>query len=100
MALQVLDYGATITLTITDGGSSVDISAATVKQFKFTKPDGVTTILKTASFTTSGTDGKLSYTIEQGVLDQPGVWKLQAIITFSNALYHSTIINLEVDADL
>lgn len=62
--------------------SVVDISAASTKEIWLRKPDD-TTVKKSGSFTTDGTDGKLEYAIESGVLDAAGVWKYCGFIALA-----------------
>lgn len=77
--IHVGDVGTVFERTVTEGGTAVDVSAATVKQMIFRKPDG-SLLTKTASFGTDGTDGVLTYTTVDGDLDQPGQWQLQVRI--------------------
>lgn len=77
--LRVGDIGTVIELTVKDGGSAVNISAATTKQIKFRKPNG-TTVTKTAVFTTDGTDGKIKYTTVADDLDTAGIWRAEAYL--------------------
>lgn len=54
----------------------VDISAATVKQLIFRKPDG-TTVTKTADFTTNGEDGALEWETQAGDVEPWGTYMVQ-----------------------
>lgn len=75
--IHVGDYGSVGKLTVTEDGTAVDVSGYTMLQYIFTKPDG-TTATKTAAFDTDGTNGVLAYTIEDGLFDTAGVWKVRA----------------------
>jgi len=77
-------YGGVFQITLTDGSSAVDVSAATTKQIIFEDPDGTVTS-KTAVWVTDGTDGKIKYTAESGLLDATGVWKIQGRVTDSSS---------------
>lgn len=100
MPFHVADIGNRITLVVVDeDNAAVDISTASVKQFVLRKPDG-TTATKTATFTTDGTDGSLYYLVESGLLDQTGVWTVQAIVTFGGATYHGQFVEFAVAANL
>lgn len=69
------DFGVIDTITFLDENSvPIDISVATTKQIIYTKPDGVTTITKTAAFVTDGTDGQISFTTVTGMFDVAGDW--------------------------
>jgi hypothetical protein len=53
-----------------------NISDATTKEIKFKSPDG-RNLVKTASFTTDGTDGNIQYKTTSGDLNISGTWKWQ-----------------------
>lgn len=65
----------TVRVAVTESGASLDISAATLKQIKFRKPDG-TVVTKTAT-TVGGEPSKIEYTFAADELDQAGYWKAQ-----------------------
>jgi hypothetical protein len=77
--LHVGDYGTALKLTVTESGSAIDISGVTTKQIKLRTPDG-RLLTKTASFTSTGTDGQFQYTVQQGDLDEPGRWRWQGYL--------------------
>jgi len=74
--LQVGDFGWGIRLTFMDCVAVRDISAATIKEVILGKPDG-TKLTKPATFVTNGTDGKIQYVVETGVIDQSNYWEVQ-----------------------
>lgn len=82
--IHVDDYGWLAQLVVTQDGTAVDISAYTTCQFVFRKPDG-TTVTKTATFDDDGTDGVLNYTVESGLIDVPGRWRVWAVIAKTGA---------------
>lgn len=74
------DIGTMFKITILDqNGEPKPLSSYTTKQLIFKKPSG-TTLTKTASFLTDGSDGIIYYTSISGDLDETGVWKLQAYV--------------------
>jgi hypothetical protein len=77
--LHVGDYGTALKLTVTESGSAIDISGVTTKQIKLRTPDG-RLLTKTASFTSTGTDGQFQYTVQSGDLDAPGQWRWQGYL--------------------
>lgn len=89
------DVGTIFTITIYDGDSIVDISTATNKQFYFRKPDG-TTATVSGTFSTNGSDGKLTYTFGSGELDVDGRWRMQAYLTFPSGNWYSDITTFKV----
>lgn len=80
--IHVDDVGTIYRATITDNGTVVDISTVTTKQFIIRKPDG-TLLTVAASFTNSGTDGKMQYTFVAGDLSLVGYYRIQAYLVFS-----------------
>lgn len=73
------DFGqiAKVTIIDVDTGDAADVSSySSLLQMIFTKPDG-TEVTKTAGFTTDGTDGAIQYTVEDGLIDAAGKWKVR-----------------------
>lgn len=93
------DIGTDLVATIKDGTSVVDISGATTRQIILGKPDG-TSLTKSGTFTTDGTDGKLQYTTISGDLNICGWWKIQAYIVSSSGEWRSDINNFEVHRNI
>ena len=91
MSFQAGSVGVTLTITIKENGQAVDISSATALVIKFDKPYGNGIFTKDAEFVTNGTDGKIKYVMEEGVLDEPGEWKVQALITLPAGIVPSNI---------
>lgn len=77
--ITVDDFGYSIQLTIVQDGTAQDISSYTTRRFVFVAPDDIETT-KTATFATDGTDGVLTYTVEEGFIDQVGIWSVYAQI--------------------
>lgn len=80
--IHVDDYGWVGKLTLQQDGTAIDISSYTTRQFIFKAPSGTATT-KTATFDTDGTDGVLKYTVEDGLIDEVGNWRVQARIAKS-----------------
>ena len=79
---QLNDIGTVLRVQIVDeDGAPIDISAATVKEILLLKPDKRTSLLKTATFTTDGTDGMIEYATVDGDLDTLRVWQIQGRVT-------------------
>lgn len=98
--IHVGDIGTELTMTITENGSFVDISGAQSKDFHFEKPGG-NEIIKSASFVTDGSDGQLQYTVQDGDLDESGLWAIQAEIVDSEGnTFHSDIKTFQVDENI
>lgn len=81
-------------------GTAVDISTATTKQFIFKAPDGTITTI-TASFTNTGTDGKIRTTLSTSHWNVGDIWKLQCYIVLSGGTsLKSNIEDLHVHENL
>jgi hypothetical protein len=78
-----------IQLKRTDG-SILDVSEATEKYIVFRKPNSAAGILKAASFTTDGKDGKIQYITGSGDIDKLGYWQIQALVKFGSATWRSS----------
>lgn len=89
------DYGIPLEVTITVNGVAHDISDATTMGLDFKKPDG-STISRTPTFKTDGTDGVLTYTFTTGELDIVGEWKYQIYVVTPTSGRHTEHGSLEV----
>ena len=75
--IHVGNIGTRFSITIQEGGSSINISGATTKDVIFRKPDDEV-IVRSGVLTGDGTDGKMYYDTVSGDLDEAGHYKLQA----------------------
>ena len=76
------------------------INTATVKQFHIKPPTGAT-MVKTATFITTGADGGLYYECLNTDLSVDGEWKVQAYIEIPVAKqYHADIFGFTVLANV
>lgn len=100
MSMRVGSIGSLIEVTVTENGAVLDLSEATVTTIRFRKPDG-STIDRAGIFTIeSGADGKLQYTTVDGDIDQAGLWRLQALLTFPDGYWPSTPFAFEISPNL
>lgn len=94
--VRLNDVGVIFTVTIVECDAEgdlivKDISAATVKELIFQKPDDAqTAVEQTAVFTTDGTDGKIEYTAVGGDLDEVGRWFLEGRVTLPTGVFTSS----------
>lgn len=73
-----------------DGSGNLDISTATTTQIIFTAPARGDRVVKTASFVSDGTDGKLRYSLTTTDLPRSGPWRLQGyVVLASGQEYHT-----------
>jgi hypothetical protein len=94
--IHVNDVGTLITLTVMDGtASALNISSATVKQMWLKKPDN-TTLLKSASFVTDGSNGQIKYALESSDVSLAGMYEVQAYVEMASASYHGSRASFQV----
>ena len=101
----VNDVGTIFKVTIEDcdTGAAIDLSVATsgttVKQIIFKKADG-TVVTHTAEFDTDGSDGVITYTIQDGDVDMSGTWFIQVHIEGTVTKNSSSIDTFVVQENL
>ena len=62
-------------------GDPVDLTGATLINFKLAPPDGTATLSKTGALSTNGVDGKVRYATASGDLSKIGDWQWQVLVT-------------------
>lgn len=81
--IHVGDIGTVLELTlketINNSHIPVDISSASVKDITLRRPD-LTTVTRDGTFSTDGTDGKLTFTTIAGDLSMDGCYSLQVYL--------------------
>lgn len=99
--IYVGDIGTQFRFTIKEESVAVDLQdlSPTTKTLKFKKPDG-TTVEKTASFYTDGSDGIITYTSESGFLDIAGTWRVQGFLDFGATEFNTDIQKFKVHRNL
>lgn len=100
--VHVSDIGTILRLTIRDQDkAAIDVSGATTKQIILRKTDQSTTLTKTASNFSDGTDGIIQYTTVSGDLTPAGPWKIQGRIVLSGgADFRTEIKDFDVIGNL
>ena len=93
--MRVNDVGTTLTLTIEDGGTVVDLSSASALTVTMRKPLG-TVLVKTGTLVTDGTDGKMKYTTIAGDFDEAGSYSIQAKIVVPAGTFYSDMAQVDV----
>jgi hypothetical protein len=97
--IHVGDVSTVFRFTVKDGASIVDISDLDTLQVIFRKPDG-TTLTKTATYVTDGTDGLMKYIIAEGDIDVAGMWRVQGRVSNSEQNWYSDIQSFKVFPNL
>ena len=98
VGFQLNDWGSALRITILDQNSNaVNLSNALSNQIVFYKPDD-TSFAVTASGVL--TNGQMQYQFVSGDLNLVGTWRYQAVVTFSNAVYHSDDGNFKVSLNI
>ena len=87
--------------SVTDKWEAIDISGFTTKVIKIIRPSG-TIVNEIADFYTDGTDGILITTFAKadGIINQVGEYRYQAILSNATQLFKSTIARFHVDNPL
>lgn len=99
---QANDVGVVLELTITkeSDGTALDISSATTRQILLKPPRGGATVTKTATLSGAGTDGKMRYVTEAGVLSAAGTWKIQGRVVIGSLDVHTSVEDFAVIGNL
>ena len=99
--IHIDDVGTRFLMSVKDDGSTVDISAATIKQVNFRKPSD-TIINRTGSVLGDGssTSGVMYYDTVAGDLDEAGHYKLQAKVAIPSGTYYTDIHTFQVHCNL
>jgi len=87
--IHVADVGTVFEVTIKEGVEIVDVSGCTSMKIGFVKPS-LEELVKTAEFTTDGTDGKIQILFDSDDLDEEGKWKWQAQVIWASGTWHTT----------
>lgn len=94
------NIGTLFRLRILDQDDSVvNLSTASTMRITFRRPDD-TTVDKTATFTTDGTDGYIEWASTSGFLDQEGTWRYQGFVVIGVNEYHANPVAFEVARNL
>lgn len=98
--VHVGDVGVALQVTIVNrSGGVVDVSSASTKELWLGQPNGGT-LVKAASFVTSGSDGQIQYVTQAGDLSIDGSWFVQGHVVISSGEFHSDVGALEVRRNL
>jgi DUF4097 and DUF4098 domain-containing protein YvlB len=97
--IQVGTVGLELEITVYEGDVVVDLSTATGLNIVLRKPNG-TVLIKTASFSTDGTDGEIYYKTITGDIDVNGMWRVQAHVVSPSFDVYSTVIPFVVNKNL
>lgn len=97
------EIGTRFLITIKDcqSGSGIDVTSALYKQINFRKPDD-NIITRSASIFNDGSaaSGVVYYDTVAGDFDEPGLYKLQAKISFPSGTYYTDIYSFKVHCNL
>lgn len=98
--VHINDIGTALRLNVLDcNDAALDISDATSIDIVLKKPSG-TSVTKTGSFVTDGSDGVIQYVVESGVIDENGSWKIQGVVTVNDYQWHSSIKTFKVSRNI
>jgi len=103
-SMHVGDWGDDIQFTFyecIDGVLTImDISAATLQEAIFKKPDTIATVTQVTTFVTDGTDGKTRYVTVAGDIDEEGSWQAQGHVILPTGEWKSDIVCFDVKGNL
>jgi len=77
----------------------IDLSAATTLEMRFRKPDR-SFFVRTAVYTTDGTDGQIQYASVASDLDAAGTWHRQSRVIIPAGEFWTEVISFEVKANI
>lgn len=99
---QLNDVGVILEVTVTkeSDGTALDISTATTRQIILSTPLTNEDIEKVGVLTGDGSDGKMHYTTEAGVLDEVGIWKVQGRVVIGAMDVRTSVESFEVFANV
>lgn len=97
--VQYGDKGTKITITVLHGTEIVDISSS-LEKYIYLKPKNGTTITKTASFETDGTDGKMYAITDEDDFASTGEMSIQGRVVFVNGDWRTTIKTIRINKNL
>lgn len=95
--IYVGNVGVVIRLTVYEDGAAKDISAATSKSIKIRKPDG-TTLTRNATFSGTGTDGRVYCVTSTDDFDTPGLYVARVYFVLGGFTGHTTGYTIPVEA--
>ena len=99
--VQVDTFGWDLDLRMVDDqGSSIDISAATTREFMAKRPSVDIPFTMAASFITDGTDGKLRHVVVVNEINVIGTWQIQSHVIMPGVELFSEILFFEVKANV
>ena len=87
----------TITKVVNNVETAVNVSGATLVQIELQKPNGERLTPITASFLTTGVDGKIWYTDGTGIFTIAGRWKVRGISTTGAVVFNGSWYGFSVD---
>ncbi len=98
--IHVGDVGTALRVKVVDQDDNVvDVSTATTKQIILRGPDKVDRVFD-ASLYTDGTDGIIVYVTDDGDLNVPGRWRIQAFIAIGGGSWHTDDAVFKVKANI
>ena len=95
------DYGIDLTYTVTDDeGNALNISDASSVVLKVGRYDKTTTLSKTMSFVSDGSDGQVKVSFASGDLDSDGYYDAEIQVNYSDGRRTTKTFTLHVLPDL
>ena len=95
------DIGTRFLVTVQDDSVAVDLTAATLKQLNFRKPDD--TVLNRSALGLGGgseSSGIMYYDAVAGDLDAVGVYKMQGKVSIPSGTFYTDVYTFKVHSNL
>ncbi len=97
--IQVEDTGTSFRILVQEDNADVDISGATSMTIFLKKPSG-TTLTRSGSFVTDGTDSLMHYISVSGDIDEIGTWKLQGRVVLPQGTFKTEFKSFKVNRNI
>jgi len=96
-----LKVGSTpkLIVVVLESGAAKNVSGASTKIIYLRKPNAVV-LVKSAEFTTDGSDGKIEYKCSSEDLDTPGKWRIQGYVELGTDVWPTDGEFFDVDGNL
>lgn len=98
--IHVNDIGTEFEATVKDETNTiVNLALASLMQMKFKKPNG-TVVTKTATWSSTGVDGRMKYVTVANDLDTAGAWQVQGYVESISGKWSTDVYRFRVYANV
>jgi hypothetical protein len=97
--IHINDIGTPLRFTVKENNQPLNLANYDWLVLHLEKKDK-TTVDKPLTLVTNGSDGKAQYITQDGDIDQKGKWKAQIFYGDSSGSWHTSIVEIVVEANL